>query len=140
MASKSKPHRDSNVIQFLDVLRRRMGSTSPAGGGTTIEFELAKSDIGPQATRLPYSRYIWLSVVGSTADLLAAGFIDEQTELPRRSQGCIARERDDGREKVSMLKDGRLRVLLDAATAAKRDRDFKVFLASITPPSESSNG
>src|SRR5690348_12013962 len=105
MASKSKPHRDSNVIQFLDVLRRRMGSTSPAGGGTTIEFELAKSDIGPQATRLPYSRYIWLSVVGSTADLLAAGFIDEQTELPRRSPGCIARERDDGREKVSMLKD-----------------------------------
>jgi len=69
--------------------------------------------------------------IGTREALLARGFITETTELPKRPCGCVHQRRPEpGEGKISMLGDGRLRVTLDGPISARRDREFRAFMAS----------
>jgi hypothetical protein len=75
----------------------------------------------------------WMRFVGTREALMSRGLITRDTELPKRSRGCVRR----AGETVSMLNSGRFRLTIESSLAGYRDRAFRTFMnAVIARPSK----
>lgn len=85
---------------------------------------------GPYYSRFTGEFISRVRFIGSRDALISRGLILDVTPCPKGAPGCI--EDYSAGTKISMLRDGRLRVALDGPVAAQRDQLFRAFMRTVT--------